>query len=455
MFGFGKSKKDYKKLCQDPKAVANLLYKDRTKTSEILGDEEFISAWLDSENQQEIIMAIRKEAIAGDVPSLKHMVWYLPYIQEKILAAKIPKTQKHVELVDLLSERVAYCNKLISKGIPQHYYAMMSLHHLYKALGEQVDPSTAQKTLKTLNEMVEHAQAVIEMGKDHASFDGDAGFIDDAKSILREDVLRKVKKSLKESYGGDQPTSQKKKIVGGTVSYGNSNAISDAYNSGVGFLQAGNTDRAMDVFSALVDAKHPSATYNLALLYAQGYGERLMLPEAPQLMRRAAELGHEGAARYYAIFQQFQGFDPEAGSGLSVFLNMVGDGALPLILINAIGMDLINRLGSGGNAYIFVVAELTDLIKITDRSQKFINELGFRTKKGADLNFLRQDKDPGPEVALVCQEKMSAIMRECVEDHGMSEATAIFIRFSVVGMICKAHELIEQRDLPSIEFYAD
>lgn len=94
-------------------------------------------------------------------------------------------------------------------------------------------------------------------------------------------------------------------------------------------------------------------------------------------------------------------------------------------------------------------------IKITDRSQKFINELGFRTKKGADLNFLRQDKDPGPEVALVCQEKMLAIMRECVEDHGMSEETAIFIRFSVVGMICKAHELIEQRDLPSIEFYAD
>jgi TPR repeat protein len=69
----------------------------------------------------------------------------------------------------------------------------------------------------------------------------------------------------------------KKKTVGGVVNYGNASAISDKYNAGVGFLQAGNLPKAIDVFSSLVDANHPSAIYNLALLYTQGHGERLML----------------------------------------------------------------------------------------------------------------------------------------------------------------------------------
>ena len=89
LFGFGK--KNYSKICQDPKAVGNLLYADRRKTSEILGDEDFISAWLGSDKQREITLVIRKEAIAGDVPSLKQMAWLLGNMQQEISAAGIPK----------------------------------------------------------------------------------------------------------------------------------------------------------------------------------------------------------------------------------------------------------------------------------------------------------------------------------------------------------------------------
>ncbi|SFD20822.1 hypothetical protein [Tropicimonas isoalkanivorans] len=193
MFGFGKSKKDYKKICQDPAAVAKLLYTDRSKTAEILGDSDFIGAWLDSENQREITMIIRKQAIAGDVPSLKQMVWLLGNMHQEISQAEIPKEKKLEALIGLLSERINYCDKLISKGVPQHYYAMISLHHLYRALHELSKPGTLEKTRDTLNEMVKHAHAVVEMGKDHPTFDGDSGFIEDAKNILREgDDFRKL-----------------------------------------------------------------------------------------------------------------------------------------------------------------------------------------------------------------------------------------------------------------------
>ncbi|MCX7567141.1 hypothetical protein OS189_12380 [Sulfitobacter sp. F26169L] len=200
MFGFGKSKNDYQKICQDPKAVYNLLYANRTKTSDILGDGDFISAWLDGEKQQEITMIIRREAINGDVPSLKQMVWFLGIMHQEITAASIEKQQKLEATIGILGERVNYCNQLTSKGNPQHYYAMVSLQNLYKAMRELNKPGTLVKTRDTLNEMVEHAQAVIKMGKNHPAFDGDAGFIADAETILREgEDLRMVLNAMGDS----------------------------------------------------------------------------------------------------------------------------------------------------------------------------------------------------------------------------------------------------------------
>jgi len=193
LFGFGKSKRNYKKVCQDPQAVFNLLYADRAKTSEILGDEDFVSAWLDSEKQREITMAIRKEAIGGDVPSLKQMVWLLGNMEQEISSARIDNKQKLEALIGIFGERAGFCNQLISKGVPEHYRAMISLQKLYKALYELSKAGTLEKTRDTLNEMVEHAQAVMKMGKNHPTFDGDAGFISDAENILREgEDLRKL-----------------------------------------------------------------------------------------------------------------------------------------------------------------------------------------------------------------------------------------------------------------------
>ena len=203
MFGFGKSTNHYKNACSNPRSVYDLLYKDRTKTAEILGDEAFISAWLDSEKQQEITLIIRKEAMGGDVPSLKQMVWLLGNMQQEISAANIDKKQKSLALCGVLSERVSHCNSLISKGLlGNHYQAMVSSHHLYKVI-QDLDEQTLEQTRDTLNEMAKHAQAVIDLGKDHPAFDGDAGFISDAETILKEaESFRKLLNAMGDSVSG-------------------------------------------------------------------------------------------------------------------------------------------------------------------------------------------------------------------------------------------------------------
>ncbi len=197
MFGFGRSKTDYEKICEDPSSVFKLLYGDRAKTSEILDDGDFISAWMNSGKQRDITLVIRREAIAGDVPSLKQMVWFLEKMYQEISSASIEKKRKLETLIAILGERVGHCNRLIANGIPYHYQAMVSSHNLYRALSELGKPGTIEKTRDTLNAIVEHAQAVIKMGKSHSAFDGDAGFIADAESALHDvDDYRKFLNAL-------------------------------------------------------------------------------------------------------------------------------------------------------------------------------------------------------------------------------------------------------------------
>ena len=186
MFDFFKARKDYRKICSNPDLVRKILYSDRRETAKILGDESFINAWLDSDSQHEITMLIRKEAMDGDIPSLKQMVWFLGYLYDDLVNSGLDKNRKSQFLIGQLEERIYFCNQLTLKGFSQSYYAMISCYRLYKVLYELKEPGNIAKTRDTLNEMVRHAEAVIRMGKDHPDFDGDAGFIQDAKNMLSE-----------------------------------------------------------------------------------------------------------------------------------------------------------------------------------------------------------------------------------------------------------------------------
>jgi hypothetical protein len=171
----------YCKILQYPDKVFHLLYSDRTKTAEILGEKDFINAWLESKKQIEITNIIRKEARNGDIPSLKQMVWFLRIVYEQIPR---PKNSS-----DLLRERILYNNILVSKGLLSHHYgAMCSSHSLFYELERKKANFTERQEL--INAMLQHAQEVIKLGKDHPSFDGDMGFINDAENIINNDYFR-------------------------------------------------------------------------------------------------------------------------------------------------------------------------------------------------------------------------------------------------------------------------
>jgi len=65
MFNFSKARRNYKQICSDPNLVHKILYSDRRETAKILGDETFISAWLDSDKQRDITMLIGKRRWMG------------------------------------------------------------------------------------------------------------------------------------------------------------------------------------------------------------------------------------------------------------------------------------------------------------------------------------------------------------------------------------------------------
>jgi hypothetical protein len=69
-----RTKPNYEQIFSSQEETKKFIYDDRTKTSSILGDQNFINAWLDSKNCGEITAVIETEAMKGDIPSLKQVI---------------------------------------------------------------------------------------------------------------------------------------------------------------------------------------------------------------------------------------------------------------------------------------------------------------------------------------------------------------------------------------------
>ena len=133
MFGLFRAKPNYAKIFASQDEVRRYLYSDRTKTSSILGSSEFINAWLESGNSEQVTSVIKSEALNGDTPSLKQMIWLADcYYQD---APNHFKNDAHLleARTSLLQDRIKYCRKAIECGLKdQSYYAMTSSIKLYK-----------------------------------------------------------------------------------------------------------------------------------------------------------------------------------------------------------------------------------------------------------------------------------------------------------------------------------
>ena len=181
MFGFFNGKVDYAKIFSSADGTYRHIYGDKSKTVEILGDEVFIEAWLSSRNVAVVTEVIRNEALKGDIPSLKQMIWVSDIYFRDAENLTRDKNEQISLKVAFLKDRIIFCEKAISLGLKdQAYSAMVSCANLYAILAPQQKNITDTSTRSALNGIVKHARQFIESGY------GDPELIGDAKKLLSQ-----------------------------------------------------------------------------------------------------------------------------------------------------------------------------------------------------------------------------------------------------------------------------
>ncbi|RZN98123.1 hypothetical protein EKG40_31430 [Pseudomonas moorei] len=181
MFGFFKV--NYEKFFSSADETHRYIYGDRSRTAEILGNEKFIEAWLSSRNVAVVSTVIRDEALNGDIPSLKQMIWVSDlYFRDAENLTKNTTEQLNLKTA-FLQDRIMFCEKAISLGLIDHaYHAMVSCANLYAILAPKQNNITDASTRSALNGIIKYARHFIESGYD------DPELISDAKELLKQYV---------------------------------------------------------------------------------------------------------------------------------------------------------------------------------------------------------------------------------------------------------------------------
>lgn len=176
---FGK-KPNYEAVFASPEETRQLIYGDKSKTADVLGNQDFINAWLSSRNMPQISALIRSEALKGDVPSIKQMIWLADIYYGN--SKNIPDAQQRIAIQkSALSERILFCEKAIGLGMAEKSYpAMISCANLYSLLESGGASVTDSATREALNGAVRNASLFLSSGY------ADPDLIQDAKDVLAQ-----------------------------------------------------------------------------------------------------------------------------------------------------------------------------------------------------------------------------------------------------------------------------
>jgi hypothetical protein len=182
MFGFGKENK-YESIFESEDSTYNHIYKDRSKTALILGDEEFINAWLGSPNQARVSSVIAREAERGDIPSIKQMIWLSQMMLQDMQANSRPVNID--AQTSCLKGCLHFCAVGEKFGMNYAYYMMgsfINLYQIYMSRKGIVDDAEISQTLKAA---VSCANRILE--EEHLAndlYDDPQGTLRDARSIV-------------------------------------------------------------------------------------------------------------------------------------------------------------------------------------------------------------------------------------------------------------------------------
>jgi hypothetical protein len=181
MFSMFREKVDYKKIFSSANDIHQYIYGNRSKTVEIFENEKFIEAWLASKNTAEVTTIIRNEAIKGDIPSIKQMIWLSDLCFKNAENLTRDRNQQLRIKIDFLTDRIMFCERAIDLGLrDESYPAMCSCVNLYSILAP-LQSSISDETIKNaLNGVVKHANMCIKL--DHV----DPDLINHAKELLKQ-----------------------------------------------------------------------------------------------------------------------------------------------------------------------------------------------------------------------------------------------------------------------------
>ena len=181
MFGLSKAKIDYEEIFSSLEKTHQHIYGDRSKTVEILGNEDFTDAWLNSQNIIDVCAVILKEAKKGDIPSIKKLIWFYDFFLNEVENKIEDKTEQIQIKVKFLRDRVICCELAIHLGLKdQSYFAMTSCANLYSILSQQHKSMDDSLKKRALNGIILFAKRFLESGHD------DHEMIENAKNHLKQ-----------------------------------------------------------------------------------------------------------------------------------------------------------------------------------------------------------------------------------------------------------------------------
>lgn len=178
---FFSRKPNYEKIFSSTSSTFDHLYSDRSKTASILGDEGFLDAWLESPNVGQITGVIRGEAIKGDLPSIKQMIWVSDlYFRNADSFSSSPDERKEMK-THFLQERILFAEKAVSLGLrDRSYQAMIASVNLYRLISGPSSKPTDVDIRTALNGIITNANTYLSLKED------DEGMNEDARNVLEE-----------------------------------------------------------------------------------------------------------------------------------------------------------------------------------------------------------------------------------------------------------------------------
>lgn len=129
-------KNKYEKAFASKDATHQLIYGNRAQTASVLGNADFLKAWFASDHFDSVTYIIGKEALDGDIPSIKQMIWLGDQVYQNAGNVTRNATEKRSLQIQASKERIRFCELAISKGLKDRaYQAMGSYYRLYALLG--------------------------------------------------------------------------------------------------------------------------------------------------------------------------------------------------------------------------------------------------------------------------------------------------------------------------------